>query len=180
MKQNQLIEDLQLIPLPPWWQSPWALFAFALVLIILVVLGLWTWRLWASRRLPKLQSVPQPDRTPDFLARLTLLRSRKAELDAYSLAIQCSDLLREFVEWRFRMAIRFQTTREFLETAVHDTSLVPEQRDQLGHYLRFCDLVKFAQQGATGAERDHLLDTAEAFLRSEAIRANRVQEQKPS
>jgi len=164
MIRTNLIEDFTLLPLPAWWESPWVLAGFLLLALVLALLGGWWWLRWSARPLVELAAMPEPDRTPDFLARLAALRSRKDQLSAHDLAIECSDLLREFVEWRFRLAIRFQTTREFLEAAVRDTALTPTQRDWLGKYLRFCDLVKFARQGATDTEQNRLLDAAEAFL----------------
>ncbi len=165
MNQTNLIEDFTLLPLPAWWESPWVLAGLFLAALILMIVGYGWWRWWAARTPARSSAPPEPDRTPEFLARLAALRARRGQLSAYDLAIECSDLLREYVEWRFRLAIRFQTTREFLEAAARDAALVPEKRDWLGKYLKFCDLVKFARQGATDDEQTGLLDAAEAFLR---------------
>lgn len=165
MNQTNLIEDFTLLPLPEWWESPWVLAALVLGGLVLGVVGYRWWRWWTARQPVRISAAPEPDRTPEFLARLAALRARRGQLSAYDLAIACSDLLREYVEWRFRLAIRFQTTREFLEAAVRNAALVPEQREGLGQYLRFCDLVKFARQGATEGELSELLDAAETFLR---------------
>lgn len=165
MNRTNLIEDFTLLPLPAWWESPWVWLGAVLGLALFAWLGSWWWRRWAVRLKPVSVLPPEPDRTPDFLARLAQLRARQGQLSAYDLAIECSDLLREYVEWRFRLAIRFQTTREFLEAAARDTAMATTQRDWLGRYLRFCDLVKFARQGATPAEQSNLLDSAETFLR---------------
>ncbi|HAB16075.1 MAG TPA: DUF4381 family protein [Verrucomicrobiota bacterium] len=165
MNRTNLIEDLTLMPLPPWWQSPWLLLGLVVVAGVAVLVGRWLWRRWVNQHPAVIAAAPQPDLTPEFLERLAALRARRGELSAYELAIECSDLLREFVEWRFRMSIRFQTTREFLEAAARDALLGAEHRDWLGAYLKFCDLVKFAQQGATEAEQTNLLDAAERFIR---------------
>lgn len=165
MNRTNLIEDFTLMPLPAWWESPWVWLGAVLAFAAFAWLGTWCWRRWAGQAKPASHQPPEPDRTPDFLARLAQLRSRQGQLSAYDLAIECSDLLREYVEWRFRLAIRFQTTREFLEAASRDTAMATTQRDWLGRYLRFCDLVKFARQGATPAEQINLLDSAETFLR---------------
>ena len=45
MNRTNLIDDLTLVPLPPWWQSPWAIAGFVLALVVLAVLG------WLLRRL---------------------------------------------------------------------------------------------------------------------------------
>lgn len=163
--RTNLIEDLTLISLPPWWQSPWAIGGFALLLVLLSGL-VWRLRRWlASRPVPEPVRPPEPDRTPEFLARLESLRARRDALTPHDFALECSDVLREFVEWRHRLSIRFQTTREFLEAAAHSAALGAAQRDGLGEYLRFCDLVKFARQGATPDEESRLVETAAAFIR---------------
>ena len=165
MNRTNLIEDLTLVPMPSWWESPWAWVAGLLALALLAVVGFRWWRRRLARPAPPAASAPEPDRTPEFLERLEALRKQRHEFSAYELAIRCSDLLREFVEWRFRLSIRFQTTREFLEAASRNSALPPAERERLGSFLRFCDLVKFARQGATDAELGSLLDTAGAFIR---------------
>ncbi len=165
MNRTNLIDDLTLVPLPPWWQSPGAITGFVLALVALVFL-VWMLRRVFRREIVALSPPPlQPDLHPEFLRRLAELRSRRAQLSAYDLAVGCSDILRDYLEWRFQLAIRFQTTREFLESARQNTALAETQRKALGAFLSFCDLVKFARRGADLAEQDHLLDTAEAFIR---------------
>lgn len=165
MIRTNLIEDLTLIPLPAWWQSPWAIGGFVLLAVALAGL-VWGLRRWlASRPVPEAVRPPEPDRTPEFLARLESLKGRRDVLSPHDFALECSDVLREFVEWRHRLAIRFQTTREFLEAASNSAALEASQRDALGEYLRFCDLVKFARQGATPDEESRLVETAATFVR---------------
>ena len=165
MIRTNLLEDFTLVPLPPWWQSPWAVAGLVLLVVLIGVL-VWVLQRWlGSRPPPAPAAIPVPDRTPEFLARLAALRGQRERLGAHDFAIECSDVLREFVEWRFRLAIRFQTTREFLEAAARDAVLRGPQRESLGNYLRFCDLVKFARQGATLEEEARLIDAAETFVR---------------
>lgn len=165
MIRTNLIEDLTLVPLPPWWQSPWAIGGFIVVAILALVLVQALRRWLASRPAPEAVRPPEPDRTPEFLARLELLKQKRDTLSPHDFALECSDVLREFVEWRHRLSIRFQTTREFLEAATRHAALGAAQRDGLGEYLRFCDLVKFARQGATPEEESRLVESAAAFVR---------------
>ncbi len=171
MNRTNLVEDLTLVPLPAWWESPWVWIGLTF-LGLLLALGIWRrWRLWKRSR-PVVEAVlPELDRIPEFLSRLEALKSRRGELSAYDMAIACSDLLREFMEWRFRLKIRFQTTREFLESAARDSAVPPAERERLGNFLRFCDLVKFARQGASDTEVGVLLETAEAVMRAGQMRA---------
>lgn len=168
MNRTNLIDDLTLVPLPPWWQSPRSLAGLVLALALLIFLG-WLLRRLLFRERVTLSPAPlQPDLSPEFLRRLAELRARRAELSAYDLAVGSSDILRDYLEWRFQLAIRFQTTREFLESSRQSTALTETQRGPLGTFLGFCDLVKFARRGADAAEQNHLLDAAEAFIRQGA------------
>ncbi len=165
MNRTNLIDDLTLVPLPPWWQSPGGVAVTVLALAALVFL-IWLLRRLLHREVVVLTPPPlQPDLHPEFLRRLAELRARRAQLSAYELAVGCSDILRDYLEWRFQLAIRFQTTREFLESSRQNSALAETQRTALGAFLSFCDLVKFARRGADQAEQDHLLDAAEAFIR---------------
>src|SRR5262245_42731677 len=123
MNRTNLIEDFTLLPLPAWWQSPWAIITLVAAAITAGFLGRWLWLRWSVHQAAVPVATPEPDRTAEFLKRLAELRARRGDLSAYELAIECSNLLREFVEWRFRLAIRFQTTREFLEAAARNASL---------------------------------------------------------
>ncbi|MCW5559222.1 MAG: hypothetical protein KIT22_15505 [Verrucomicrobiae bacterium] len=165
MNRTNLIEDLTLVPLPPWWQSPGTLLALAAGLAVLAAIG---WAVWRARRLrptPPPPLAPEPDRAPEFLQRLEALRARRDTLSAHDFGLECSDILREYLEWRHRLAVRFQTTREFLESAARGADLTQGQREGLREFLGFCDLVKFARQGATPEEKLRLADAAVAFVR---------------
>jgi hypothetical protein len=163
-KPTSLVEDLTLVPMPPLWESPWFWLVVVAALLCVVVLG----RRWFRRRpATRVEApvVPETDRTPEFLERLARLRERQATLDAYAVSIESSELLRDYVEWRFRLAIRFQTTREFLDHAARGAEVSQPAAGWLGRYLGFCDRIKFAQGSADAAARSGLLDAAEAFLR---------------
>ncbi len=166
MNRTNLVEDLTLLTVPPWWQSPLAIAIFVVALLLVVALVRWLVRRLSSPPAVSTALPPLPDRHAEFLARLARLRQDRATLDSYALAIACSEVLREYVEWRFRLHIRFQTTREFLGAAAVHEALDAGQRARLGEFLGFCDRVKFARQKATAGEGDQLLDAAETFIRS--------------
>lgn len=163
--RTNLIDDLTLVPLPPWWQSPWAIVGFVVAALVLAGLAWLAARCWKTRPPDAAPPVPVPDLTPEFLQRLAALRARRQQLSAYDLAIACSDILREFLEWRFAIAVTAKTTREFLEAAAPRPELAGSPRAALGKYLGFCDLVKFARHGASEGEQANLLDAAEQFVR---------------
>jgi Domain of unknown function (DUF4381) len=166
MTSGDLIEDFQILP-PPWWTRPGPWLAAGAV--ILLALGVWAW----SRRRPK----PEPVRAvrpglsfeAEFLGRLEGLRNRAGVLDAYQLAIECSELLRQYLEAAHSLQIRYQTTREFLTAAAAAPSLSESRRGWMGRYLGFCDQIKFARQSASADQRDKLLDAAGAFLSNASV-----------
>ena len=178
-KPTSLVEDLTLVPMPPWWESPWFWIVLVAGLLFVVVLG----RRWLRRRpTPRVEvpGVPELDRTPEFLERLARLRERQATLEAYALSIESSELLRDYVEWRFRLAIRFQTTREFLDQAARGSEVSQPAAGWLGRYLGFCDRIKFARGSADAAARSGLLDAAESFLRHGRLDSAPTQTEPPA
>ncbi len=167
MIQTNIIEDLTLLPLPQWWENPWILAAMAVGAVTVL------WLLWkyAPRPAPKSEEIMAPPGPPEdaqALDRLAALRQRLNTLDHYAVAIEVSEILRDYVSARFGLPVRFQTTREFLEAAVQNAALNSNHRNELGRFLGFCDLVKFARGEATHEDQTRLLDTAESFVRSTA------------
>ena len=160
-----IIEDLTLVPVPVWWQSLWFI---ALVVIGLAVAGFFLRRWWKNRPQPAPVAPTVPPGPPphlEALRRLAELRARHAALDAYAVAIECSDILRGYIEARFALPIRYQTTREFLGAAQAAPELNTEAQAQLGEFLKFFDQLKFARASATAAQTLATIDGAEQFVR---------------
>lgn len=162
---NIIIEDLTLVPVPVWWQSPWFIMLAGLVL---AVAGYFFARWWRDRPRPAPAAPVVPPGPPphlEALRRLANLRERHATLDAYAVAIECSDILRTYIEARFALPIRYQTTREFLGAAQAAPELGPEAQAQLGEFLRFFDQLKFARANATPEQTLATIDGGEQFVR---------------
>jgi hypothetical protein len=71
--------------------------------------------------------------------------------------IEASDILRRYVEARFRVEALEMTTREVL-TGLEATGSEPRFRDGLGAFLEQCDLVKFAKVRPGADASRELLD----------------------
>lgn len=160
-----IIEDLTLVPIPAWWENPWvwALALFTLALITYLVVR---WR--KSRPAPVATAPPLPPGPPphlEALRRLTELRARQEQLTPYDVALECSDILRAYIEGRFALPIRYQTTREFLGTAQAHPELGAEPRRELGEFLAFFDGIKFAAGSAEPQQMRETIDGAERFVR---------------
>lgn len=164
MNRTNIIDDLTLLPVPPWWTNPWLV---AALLAGVVVFGWALYRLLTRPASASRTPSPPPGPPPRDVAlrRLAELRQRQPRPSAYQLAILGSDILREFIEAWFALPIRFQTTREFLDLTAQRPELSREQRDVLAPFLGACDLMKFARQPATESEQTALLNTAEQFIR---------------
>ena len=165
MTNALIIEDLTLVPVPVWWQSFWFI---ALVVIVLAVAGFFLRRWWNNRPQPAPLAPTVPPGPPphlEALRRLAELRARHATLDSYAVAIECSDILRTYIEARFALPIRYQTTREFLGAAQSAPELNAEAQAQLGEFLKFFDQLKFARANATAEQILATIDGAEQFVR---------------
>ena len=164
MNRTNIIDDLTLIPAPPWWTNPWVMTALVLGAVLI---GWAFYRLLTRIPAPPTTSKAPPGPPPhgDALRRIAELRQRQPPPSAYELAIVVSDILREFIEARFALPIRFQTTREFLDLSAQRPELTREQQGVLARFLGACDMAKFARHPASEAEQTALLDTAEQFIR---------------
>jgi hypothetical protein len=165
MTNEGIIEDLRLAPIPSIWENPLTWVAIAAALAV----AFYFLRRWLkSRPVPLKLPKPAPPGPPPHLAalaRLNELRARHEKLTAYEVALECSDILRRYIEARFELPIRFQTTREFLGAAHAHAELNAESRQELGAFLEFFDGIKFAQESAAATQTAAAIDGAERFVR---------------
>jgi hypothetical protein len=165
MTNQALIEDFRLVAVPDWRENPLVWLGLALGLAA----SAYFLRRWLrARPLPLKRPKPAPPGPPahvEALNRLRELRARHARLTAYEVALECSDILRRFIEGRFQSPIRYQTTREFLGAARAGAELDPESREELGGFLEFFDGLKFARETAAPERTAQAIDGAERFVR---------------
>lgn len=165
MTNVNIIEDLTLVPVPFWWENPWVWIA---AVVILAIAGYLFSRWLKSRPAPVPQAAPVPPGPPphlEALRRLNALREKAETLAAYDIALECSDILRVYIEGRFALPIRYQTTREFLGAAQAHAELGAEPREELGKFLGFFDRIKFARDAAERSDLRAAIDGAERFVR---------------
>lgn len=160
------IEDLTLLRIPPWWQSPWFIALVLAALAVLVFAGRKFYVRWRATHFAAKAGANAPKEPAHLVAlrRLAELRSKMVHLEAYDFTIECSNVLREYIGDRFQLAIVYQTTREFLETAHANPALNAEQRAKLGDYLHHADRVKFGRHGMSREEMTQAIDYAERFV----------------
>jgi hypothetical protein len=75
-----------------------------------------------------------------------------------------SNVLRRYLERRFLIPARRQTTPEFLRVASQDTLFTSEQQQFLRDVLERCDLAKFAGAEPSAADCAALAERTRAFV----------------
>jgi hypothetical protein len=152
------------VPLP---DPPDLLFWFLIALALLIMAGLF---LYIRKRRKK--EPPPPLSHEIALRELDLLRSLMNEAQALLYADQLAELLRRYLEARFRIPSTRQTTREFLLDLGKKSppgNNLAQHHERLRNCLEQCDLSKFAhftpgRQGLEAMEqavRDFIMATGQ-------------------
>ena len=118
------------------------LFWFLIALALLIMAGLFLY-IWKRRK----KEPPPPLAHEIALAELDQLRSLMNEAQALLYADQLAELLRRYLEARFRIPSTRRTTREFLSDLGKKSTSgnnLEQHHDRLRHCLEQCDLSKFA------------------------------------
>ena len=103
------------------------------------------------------------------LAELEAARPQLLAGDVEGFSVRISEVIRHYVERRFQVHALSQTTREFLHSCLDvPESALAEHRQELEHFLKLCDLAKFARWSPSGTEMEALLGSARAFVQGTA------------
>lgn len=90
------------------------------------------------------------------------LPGRGEDKEFYS---RISDVLRRYIEGRFGIHAPGQTTEEFLNRQRFE----PAHQQLLEHFLKYCDLVKFAEHQPTGQDFRDTVDACKSFINETRI-----------
>jgi hypothetical protein len=140
-------------------------YALAAVLAVLAAVAILVHRL---RTRPQ-RAAPVPPPLPPHVIALRALESLRARSlvehgafkEFYS---SLSDIVRRYLEDRFRLRAPEMTTEEFLLVTSRDGRLAPPHRRLLGEFLTESDLVKFARHLPTTADSQRAFDAARRFV----------------
>ena len=100
------------------------------------------------------------------LARLEEARALMQPENAREFSIAVSEIVRQYIEQRFRVWAARRTTEEFLHDLLEPSdALLTSHRSLLAEFLRHCDLAKFARWILSSEEMDTMLESACRFVR---------------
>jgi hypothetical protein len=152
-------EDIRDIRGPKYLLPEWLLPVLigGAVLIALGIYGVWRGRRnrvarvllpyeIALQRLEDIGALMQPARAREF-------------------SIAASDIVRLYIEQRFRLTATRRTTEEFLRDLLGSAdAALAQHQGLLGEFLHQCDFVKFAAQSLTVQHMESLRESARAFV----------------
>jgi Domain of unknown function (DUF4381) len=141
-------------PTHPWW--PYALAAACVIALALAVV-------YAIRR--RRRAVPSDVRA---LLALDAARELIDRADPMGFSTSVSAAVRSYVEDAFSVHAPKLTTEELLGTLMTDAGPVASHRAELGTFLEFCDLAKYARWSLSRNDMTGMLDSATAFVRATA------------
>lgn len=121
--------------------------------------------LWRRRR-EKIQPVPElPPHELAFMRLEQLLSSKLLEEKQYRVfTTLVSDILRHYIEDRFRLRAPERTTEEFLLEARTGLSVDQSRKEILKEFLSHCDLVKFAALEPSSGDVKRTFETCRDFI----------------
>jgi hypothetical protein len=157
MKAPIDIFGLHPLPAPP---APHAWWPYVMIAVVLVAAAV-AYAILRRRR----RALP-----PD-LAALHALEATRPMIereDAQAFSAQVSTAVRDYVELAFGVRAPRRTTEELLADLMHDASPVAAHRDELGVFLEYCDLAKYARFALSRPQMTGMLDSAETFVKSTA------------
>ncbi len=152
-------EDIRDIRGPIYVLPAWVLPALAAG-VLLVALG--SYGIWRRRR-NRAPRILLPHEAA--LQRLDEIGALMQPARAREFSIAASDIVRLYIEQRFKVTATRRTTEEFLRDLLGSSdAALAEHRGLLGEFLHQCDFVKFASQSLTQRNMESLRESARAFV----------------
>ena len=139
---------------------------------VLLALAAWlVWRYWWRSRRGPAAPISSPREIAD--RRLRELEQRADSLEPRVFGVELCEILRGYIGAQFGLHPERQTSPEFLSSIVHASVFSTAEKALLNDFLEQCDLLKFAQQDATGDVRGNLLAQAKEFVQPAPVPAEK-------
>ena len=123
------------------------------------------WLASRKKRAPSKEESPIPAHEIAYQALEKLIDDRLAEQGLYKQFYQRVSLtLRQYIEYRFGLRAPELTTEEFLQVMGTSPGLGAEHKKLLRDFLKFCDLVKFAECQPETRDIQNTFDTCKRFI----------------
>ena len=152
-------EDIRDIRGPIYILPEWVLAAL-IGGAVLIALGIYV--LWRRRR-NRVARVLLPHELA--LQRLEDIGSLMQPARAREFSTAASDIVRQYIEQKFRVTATRRTTEEFLRDLLGSSdAALAQHQGLLGEFLHQCDIVKFAAQSLTQRNMESLRESARAFV----------------
>jgi hypothetical protein len=157
MNPTNDIHDIKgLVPVPHGWWWLWLLLALAAGAAV----ALWL----RKRRSPKTATVPVPPLSPYEIAVRALRWLKEENPPVEQFYTRLSDIVRHYLEDRFRLRAPERTTEEFLYEVSQNGTLTQTHKELLGAFLQESDLVKFARHRPESADMNSAYSAAGKFV----------------
>ena len=144
------------------WRPYYAIAGAVALLVALVLLLRWL----AKRRRHVATATPPPPAHVIALGALDALRARrlveKGAIKEYYSTL--TDIVRAYLEGRYRVRAPEMTTEEFLVASSRDGRLGADHRQLLGNFLGESDLVKFARHLPSTDDSERAYSAARRFV----------------
>lgn len=161
-------EDIRDIRPPVYFSAEYSFFVI-LAIIILVFATLIFLVVFISKKLRKRKEEPSGFKKPAYQLAYEALEKLKAKNlvgkgDIKEYYFELSNIVRHYIENRFKIKAPEMTTEEFLVTLGDSDVLANSHKELLKHFLSLCDIVKFAKYGPTPEEIENSFNAAKKLV----------------
>ena len=164
------IEDVVEIPRKPSYAWAWVLGA-----LIAVGAGMGLWYYVKRRRPLEIIRIFKPAHELAYERLRALVEDNLIETGRIKAFYErISNILRHYIEDRFRVRAPEQTTEEFLQELSQTDALPADDKTGLGEFLESCDLVKFARHEPQTEQIQTTFDLVKAFIEKTRSDAHKV------
>jgi hypothetical protein len=154
------IEDVVDMPKPPSYAWLWIMGS-----LVLISAGVLIWKLLSARRVLEVIRIFKPAHELAYERLRALVNDNLIESGRIKAFYErISNILRHYIEDRFRLRAPERTTEEFLDELQRTDTLAPGDKACLRDFLEHCDLVKFARFQPDTDQIQKTFDLVKAFI----------------